>query len=135
MDLVKIEQAVADLDQSILKQNARMRLYQYGGYDDESCVDGTPEGYMRFGIELMKAGLTNTAETKFVDVDLDYLFDANSTISFNVFEKVETMEQLDNETSEETWRDRIFIFIVICVLIAFPILAIIGLVTVIRALL
>ena len=135
MDLEKIEQVVADLDQSVLKQNSRMRLYQYGGGDDESCMAGTTEGYLRFGIELMKAGLAAPAESKFVEVDLDYLFDANSTISFNHFEKVETIEELDNEKYEETWGDRIFIYVVISVLIALPILAIIGLVTVIRALL
>jgi hypothetical protein len=135
MDLANIEQFVADLDRNVQKQNARMRLYEHGGDKDLSCMTGTREGYLRFGIELMKTGLATPAETKFVEADIDYLFDDGSTISFTTFERVETIEELDQDNYEKTWGDRIVIYTIISILIALPILAIIGLITVIRLLL
>jgi len=65
-------------------------------------------------------------------VDVDYLIDENTTILFESFELV---ENLPTDETVETWKDTLFIYTVIVILISIPIFAIIGLVAVMHWLL
>lgn len=119
------------LDESVSKENAKVRLYQYGGDGEDGWIVATRNGYLRLGIELLKAGMapTTAEERGMIDVDIQYLIDDDSSVSFSTFEIV---EELSTDTNENTWGDSLFIYTVIAVLIAIPILAVIGLVAVVR---
>jgi hypothetical protein len=136
VELDDIRKVVEELDNRVSKENARVGLYQYGGNDDESYMVATRNGYLRFGIELLKAGITPAtfyeSPTADVDVDLHYLLDDQSTVYFDTFELA---EELPVKEVEESWGDTVFIYTIIAVLIVIPILAIVGLIAVVRMLL
>lgn len=134
MELEGVSTLVDELDKVVPKDNARVGLYQYGGEGDGSFMVATRNGYLRFGIELLKAGLvpleSGTAKTA-VAPDMRYLMDENSTIDLTTFELVEEYEE---ELPEESWGDTVFIYTILAILIAIPILALFGLITLIRML-
>jgi len=53
MELEQIGRLVAELDQGISKENAKIRVHRWGGDDDESCIVATRNGYLRLGIEFL----------------------------------------------------------------------------------
>lgn len=122
------------LDAGVPKENAAVRLNQYGGDGEDGSVIATRAGYLRLGIEFLKAGSTapKADEGDVIDVELQYLIDDDSTITFSTFDLV---EELETQKYEESWGGKIFICIIVTVLIAMPILAIIGLIALIRMLL
>jgi hypothetical protein len=120
---------VERLDESVPKENAKVRLYQYGGDGEDGFMVATRNGYLRFGIELLKAGAAAPTAERMIDVDLQYLIDEDSSINFSTFERV---EELGPEPNENSWGDSLFIYTVITILIATPILAVIGLIALIR---
>lgn len=136
MELTEITRIVAELDDDLSKENARVSLIQYGGDSDESFIVATQNGYLRLGVEFLKAGLAPyrnpNIQPNQIEVDLEYLITDDSDISFDYFERNET---LTIKTYEKSWSDSVFISIVIAVLVLIPILAIVGLVAIIRALL
>lgn len=124
--------AIVDrLDESVPKENAKVRLHQYGADGDDGQIVATRNGYLRLGIELLKAGMAPTAaeNSGMIDVDFQYLIDVDSSVSFSTFEIV---EEFSTETNEYTWGESLFLYSVICVLIAIPILALIGLIALVR---
>lgn len=134
MGLEDIHNIVAELDEHVSKENATIGLYQYGSGPDESNMVGSRNGYLRLGIEFLKAGTTPVDEgssATVIDVDLGYLLSDDSTIFFDTFELA---EELPYRESEDGWGDKVFIYSIIAVLISIPILALVGLVTIIRML-
>lgn len=131
MDFDDLVAVVNRLDESVSKENAKVRLNQYGGDGDDGCIIATQTGYLRFGIELLKAGTAPAPAEKSIaiDVDIGYLIDDDSSISISTFERVEV---LDAETNEHTWGDSLFIYAIIGVLIAMPILSVVGLIALVR---
>ncbi|HEX6963746.1 MAG TPA: hypothetical protein VF175_17900 [Lacipirellula sp.] len=76
MDRAHIEPIVAALDQTVPKEGARMFIRQYGGGPDECVVVANEAGYLRLGIELLKAALAPTGfhnRRDAVEIDVDYL--------------------------------------------------------------
>ena len=122
------------LDAGVSKENAAVRFYQYVGDGEEGSVTATRAGYLRLGIEFLKAGSAPPKADKddLIDVELQYLIDDNSSITFSTFEMV---EELEAQKYEDSWGTTIFIYVIIIVLIATPILAIIGLIALIIMLL
>ena len=51
----EIQETVRSLDSGISKDNARVLMKQYGGGPDESQIIATRNGFLRLGVELMKA--------------------------------------------------------------------------------
>ncbi len=131
MEMEDLKRLIEELDESVSKENAKVRLSQYG---DEACVVATQNGYLRFGIELLKGGITptSTGTPEMIDVDLHYLLDDGSTIYFDTFERV---QKLSDENFKESWTDKLVVYTIIAFLMALLIFAIIGLVAVIKALL
>lgn len=58
MELRNVSRLVDDLDKAVSMDDAHTGLYQYGGEGDGSWVIGTRNGYLRLGIEFLKAGIT-----------------------------------------------------------------------------
>jgi hypothetical protein len=80
------------LDDAVPRDNARVKFEQYGGGPDESHVIANREGYLRLGVEFLKAayapaGIAHSRDA--VPVDLDYLVTSDSTVDFDWFERRE----------------------------------------------
>lgn len=137
MERADIERIVYALDGGVPRENAKVRLDMYGNDFDQSFITATENGYLRLGVEFLKAGLVpykdlNGPQPHAIDVEIDQIVRKDSDIRFVYFER---REDFTVETSEEDfWRDSLVIWVVIAVLVLIPILAIVGLVTVIRAL-
>lgn len=89
IDTDGIKKLVDQLDGLVPCEGACVRLEQVGGGPDESRFVGNERGFLRFGIELLKGGLTQTegdgAGTKEVPVDLEYLLSNESDVGFQWF--------------------------------------------------
>lgn len=126
MDEQLIKRLVSELDNAVPKDDARVLLDVYGGGPDESRIIATAPGYLRLGIELMKAGVApaspDSAAPASVDVDLEYLVHPGSTIHFDGFERRDP--DVTPVVSDATGRGIAFVFLSVLALIA--VLAIIG---------
>lgn len=135
MELEELRSRIEELDERVTKDNARIRVYRWGGDDDESAMIATRNGYLRLGIEFLKAGVAPDPPDPpdpSIHVDLEYLIDDNSSIFFENFELVET---LPPEETTETWKDTFVIYAILAVLAAILLFAVIGLVAVFRSIL
>ena len=85
----EIGKFVARLDEAVPRQGAWVTFVQYGGGPEESAVYASRLGYLRLGIEFLKAGLNipeSAEEEQYVEVDLSYLADRTySQIFFDYF--------------------------------------------------
>lgn len=92
MDNGRVLRLIDELDAHVPREGAIVRFEQYGGGPDESKVVGNRSGYLRLGIELMKGGLAPISPGKTgdrIEVEIEYLVDAESNISFDWFERTE----------------------------------------------
>ncbi len=80
---------VKELDALVPKAGAVVQLQMYGGGPDESEMIGTSEGYLRFGIELMKGAFSepDPRVPSSIQVDLSYLLHPQSNVAFDYFER------------------------------------------------
>jgi hypothetical protein len=124
-----------ELDRLVPREGARVSLRQHGGGPDESHIVANELGYLRFGVELLKAAHASPspapgAATNEVASDLEYLFTEDSDIGFDALYRSETF---DVGPSGLTLRQRVTVGLlqVGCVglLLAVVALAIMGLVT------
>jgi len=137
MNLNEIQQIVDELDRGILKENARVSLQKYGGDLDEAFIVANERGYLRLGVEFLKAGFTPYLHPEramgkrphAINVDLDYLITDDSDVHFDYFERT---EDLKIETYQESWADKGIPFAVLGVIFLVLGLAFVGLVFVIR---
>lgn len=136
MELTEISRIVSELDDGISKENAKVS-FKSDEYEDESYIVATQNGYLRLGVEFLKAGFAQYNDSQNnpheIDVDLDYLTSIDSDVNYYYFERNEILPTVN--INEETWRDRGIGLVLGAVLISIPILAIVGLVSIIRALL
>jgi hypothetical protein len=80
------------LDDAVPRDEARVQFGQYGGGPDESHVVANREGFLRLGVEFLKAayapaGVAHSRDA--VPVDLEYLVTEDSTVNFDWFERRE----------------------------------------------
>jgi hypothetical protein len=70
----EVQRLIDDLDAAIPKDGARLEFSTYG-HPDGCEVIANKRGYLRAGIELLKAGVFPlTPERLFIPADLEYLF-------------------------------------------------------------
>jgi hypothetical protein len=100
MNRDRISAIVSELDQLVPTANASVLLTQYGGGPDESMIVATEAGYLRLGVEFLKAASAPSLkdETTAIAVNLEPLVSPESTISFDWFERVESIEQQHKPT-------------------------------------
>jgi hypothetical protein len=87
---------VDELDAQVPREGALVRFEQYGGGPDESKVVANRAGYFRLGIEFLKGGLAPFNPGKnadLIEVEIEYLLDAESNISFDWFERTEQISR------------------------------------------
>jgi hypothetical protein len=89
---IGIPELVARLYDAVPREGAWVAFVQYGGGLDECAVYGSPEGYMRLGIEFLMAVddiSPSSTDEHYVQVDLGYLVDKRqSDIAFDTFRVV-----------------------------------------------
>jgi hypothetical protein len=129
----KIKKIIRQLDSDIPKENASVKMIQYGGGPDESQLTANRNGYLRFGIELLKSAYAKRSEGKkdknYIEVDLDYLITDDSSISFDWFERTENIKA---EFHEQSFIDRCIPYVLFGTFIGVGILTLVGFVTVVN---
>jgi hypothetical protein len=132
-DMEQIKKMVADLDAAVPRDGAQVCLSQYGGGPDESKVVANQRGYLRLGIEFLRAAFAapSPKAKEQVQADLRYLLTDDSDIGFDWFERREDL--MDGAQTGRRSGKVFKVITAICMLalVAGLILAIIGLVTVI----
>lgn len=126
-----VQKLISELDAAVPKEGARVRLCQYGGGADESRVTATRQGYLRLGVEFLRAAYaapSGDAPTQ-IRVDLDYLLTEDSDIGFDWFERVESLPGPDSTSSGSSFWAAVF---GIAAGVCFLIFLLVGFVTVIR---
>lgn len=139
MNREELKQIVEDLDKDISKENARVSMQKYGGDLDEAFIVGTENGYLRLGVEFLKAGLTPYVNAEKVasrqpyaiDVDLDYLIQEDSDVQFDYFERT---EDIKIKTYNPSWVDRTIPIVMLAFLLSVLILAIAGAFAIVKGL-
>lgn len=129
-DIEQIKKSVAELDAAAPRAGARVQLSQYGGGPDECKMVANQRGYLRLGIELLRAALAppSPQTQERIQVDLRYLLTDDSTVRFDWFER---REELAADTRAERKSSRLVPVILVLGLVAILTLAMIGLGTVI----
>lgn len=133
----RVAELIKELDVLVPPERAEVRLRQHGESPDECQIIANPEGYLRFGIEMMKGAFAMTSgdtlgASQKIDVDLDYLITDDSTVYFDWFERVEDPDHLVRFDDEPGILDRAFALGCLLAVIAAAALAAIGGVTVFR---
>lgn len=139
MNQDELREIIEKLETGISKENARVSIHKYGEGLDEAFIVATENGYLRMGVEFLKAGITpHLPPERFqgerrnaIDVELDYLMAEDSDVHFDYFERNEDMRV---ETSQESWVDRAIALSVVGIIVTVLALAIFGLVAIIKAL-
>jgi hypothetical protein len=92
-DFEQIKKMVADLDAAVPREDARVRLSQYGAIPLESEVVANQLGYLRLGIEFLGAAFAPPMRTskKKIYVELRYLQTLDSSVVFDRFERREDL--------------------------------------------
>ena len=130
----RVKELIAALDAEVPREGAQVRLHQYGGGPDESQVQANPAGYLRLGIEFLKAAYSSPGDPKTpqaVQVELGYLLRPDSTINFDWCERRDDLGPISSE-SYLTGFDRFVPYLIFAILAAGVLLAFIGLFTVVR---
>jgi hypothetical protein len=85
-----IRRLVRELDAEVSREGAFVHLTQYGGGPDESSIIANQAGYLRLGVELMKAGLAPPdTDAPAVKLDLEGLLTPHSDLQFDWCERRE----------------------------------------------
>jgi hypothetical protein len=92
MDRPRLHSLVAELDAAVPKGHARVMINLYDSGPDECSMVANEAGYLRFGVEMLKAafappGLHDRADA--IPVEVDYLFTEDSEVHLNWFERRE----------------------------------------------
>jgi hypothetical protein len=138
MKLDEIKQVVDELDKNIPKDKAKVSFQKYGGDLDEAFIVATERGYLRLGVEFLKAGLAPYVPGErslgkrpyAIDVEIDYLITEDSDVHFDYFER---SEDLTVKTYRETWVDKVIPLAILGVIISILALAVVGIGTIFKA--
>ena len=84
----RVQELVEELDALVPRTGAVVVMNVYGGGCDESQITATENGYLRLGIELLKAPSAprlGEGEDARIDVNLEGLVSEQSDINFHIF--------------------------------------------------
>ncbi len=128
----KIKKLIETLDSKIPRENATVKLVQYGGGPDESQIIANKAGYLRLGVELLKAAFAkqsdDSKDPNDIETSIDYLITDDSDISFDWFKRT---EKIDEEIYKPSIADKIIPTGIILLIVLGIVCAIIGVVTVV----
>ncbi len=104
MERGELEQIIERLDRDVSQENAQVKILQYGGGPDESRMVANKAGYLRFGVEMLRAAVAETREKAVLNVDVSYLFHADSDTQIDDLERDEGLEPYAGQAN---WRSRL----------------------------
>lgn len=123
----EIHAIVGKLDRELPKDKAVVVMKMYGGGPDESQIIATRNGYLRLGVELLKAAIAAKGD-KGVPCDLSYLMHEDSDVGFDHFERPDEVKGNIRQLGRAPkWVPMLFVGLFIIA----AVLAFIGLVTVV----
>lgn len=132
VDERKVQEAIGFLEEEVPRERARVKLDQYGGGPDESQIIANKDGFLRLGVEFLKAAyapVTDPKDPTAVKVDIDYLLTGDSSIYFGWIQRREP----DDEPGTIPGRFIRFIpWVILSVLVGIAILALVGLIVTLR---
>ena len=109
----RVQELVEEIDSLVPRTDAVVVMNVYGGGCDESQITATENGYLRLGIEMLKA----PSALHFVDgrniqldVNLEGLVSEQSDINFHIFHLDDTLKPdaaLVVPQAKQPWRDKI----------------------------
>lgn len=128
MDEDKLKAIIKQLDDEIPRDGAKVILEQYGGGPDESQIVANQKGYLRLGVEFLKAAFAERKSISkkgydSVPIDLGYLISENSTVDFDNFE---ITESFTDTTYKRKIADRLIPIVFVGILAVIALLALIG---------
>ncbi len=136
MNREEIELAITQIDAAVKKDGAVVQLQQYGGGPDESKISANEAGYLRLGVEFLKAAYAkkdpNIDEGDSISVDLEYLISPDSNVGFDWFERNENLIPIKDQ--KEPFKSHVFRLFVISVFVVIMVLAVVGAVSLIKLL-
>ncbi len=112
-DKARIQTLVQELDQLVPRTDAVVVMSVYGGGCDESQITATENGYLRLGIEMLKAPSAprlGAGEDARIDVNLEALVSEQSDINFHVFHLDNTLKPDAAQVAPQArqpWPDKI----------------------------
>jgi hypothetical protein len=125
----EIKRIVDELDRGISQENANVSIQMYGPDLDEAFIVATERGYLRLGVEFLKAGFAPYLVAEkirnrphAINVELDYLLTEDS-VHFDYFER---SEDIKIETYQASWVDRVIPIALLGAIILVIGLAIVG---------
>ena len=130
MNQHQIQETIDLLDSSIPREDARVKLHQYGGGPSEGQVIANETGFLRLGIEFLKAAYAmpdSNREPNAVNVDIDYLITEDSSINFDWFERRDLPSAAPTSPVSS-----IILPLISCSFIAVGLLAVVGFITIVR---
>jgi hypothetical protein len=100
--LPRIRELVDELDRLVPKEGARLRI---PSDPDGATTAGTQRGYLRLGVELLRAGVgplqrDHAQDAPYVSVAVDYLLTADSDSPFELCEVIEDVDGLPPRVKE-----------------------------------
>ncbi len=130
MDDRAVEDAIRLLDSEVPREGAQVVFSQYGGGPDESKIVANQSGYLRLGVEFLKAASAPTGaggDPNSIDLDLEYLVSDASSVSFDWFERRDLPLEAD-----EYEPSRIVPILIFLGMVGGAVLALIGLISVVQ---
>lgn len=132
----KNENIVSELEKRNEKDEAFFGFYQYGGDKDESCIRANKQGLELFSAELLKAALEieqwdfENGEIEPFEIDISWT-DSNA---YFYFDSLELTKKLRTEKEsfpeyEESWKDKIYGYLIFGIIVILVIMLIIVIIT------
>jgi len=133
-DAEKINQLIAELDQKVPREGAVVKITQIGGGPDESKIVANSTGYLRFGIEFLKAAVQPLSDKQpsQVEVDLKYLISEDSDFGFDWCERRENVQGKIRVPINKRLSNSFLSLGCYVVVILFLVLAVIGFISLIK---
>ena len=128
----ELDALIDRLDTEIDRDGALLRFVVHGDPADVH-VEGNRNGYLRFGVEMLKTAVEPVEEPDAtVPVDIEYLTDIKSDIDLEWFVRTETQDRLDLDDSDNSVLERIVPLACLGVVLLGMSLACVGLYTVLQ---
>ena len=136
----KIENIISELENSNNKKKAFFGLYQYGGDIHESCIRANRQGLILYAVELLRAskeiekGTFENGKIEHYKIDLSWT-DENADFCFDNLEltsKIKTKKVNTFPKYQETWKDKLYSYLFLGIIMVLVIFLIIGFTTTVK---
>ena len=106
MDESEIRRHINELDAAVPKDNAELIIY--GGHLEEQTCEfiANRDGYLRAGIELLRAAVAPLDQTSITWISLDYLIRNRRSLGVNRLIRQQDVEAALPPVKKRTWKNK-----------------------------